>query len=73
MNREKVLVFGNDYETPDGSGIRDYIHIMDLVEGHVVVIKKMVNTTGFHIYNLGTGKGLSVLEILKAYSKVLGK
>lgn len=71
--REKLYVYGNDYNTPDGSGIRDYIHVMDLVEGHIAAMKKMISVTGYHIYNLGTGKGTSVLELVKTYSKVIGK
>ena len=66
-------VFGNDYNTIDGTGVRDYIHIMDLADGHVAALKKIeiegVNTS----INLGTGKGYSVFEIIRAYEKVSGK
>lgn len=68
--REKLLVFGNDYPTPDGTGVRDYIHVMDLAEGHVLALEKA--KPGVSIYNLGTGKGSSVLEIIKLFEKVNG-
>lgn len=61
----KLLVFGNDYPTFDGTGIRDYIHVMDIAEGHVASLEKL--TEGVHIFNLGTGKGTSVLELIKAF------
>ena len=64
---EKLRVFGDDYPTPDGTGIRDFIHVVDLAEGHVVSLEKL--TPGVHIYNLGTGKGTSVLELVKAFEK----
>ncbi|WP_342581872.1 UDP-glucose 4-epimerase GalE [Ureibacillus sp. FSL W7-1570] len=64
---KKLRVFGNDYPTPDGTGIRDYIHVMDLAEGHVAAYKHL--TEGVHIYNLGTGKGTSVLELVHAFEK----
>lgn len=65
---ECLSVFGNDYETKDGTGVRDYIHIMDLAEAHVSGIKKLENTKqGLHIYNLGTGVGYSVLEMIHAF------
>lgn len=67
---EKLRVFGNDYPTPDGTGIRDYIHVMDLAEGHVAAYKHL--TEGVHIYNLGTGKGTSVLELVHAFEKANG-
>ena len=57
---EKLRIFGDDYETVDGTGVRDYIHVVDLAEGHVVAIKNMKK--GAHVYNLGTGKGTSVLD-----------
>jgi UDP-glucose 4-epimerase len=60
-------VYGNDYDTPDGTGVRDYIHIMDLAEGHLAAFNFIINESGMHIFNLGTGKGNSVLEIIKAY------
>ncbi|KAK4884932.1 hypothetical protein RN001_001203 [Aquatica leii] len=69
--REKVNVFGSDYETPDGTGVRDYIHITDLATGHVQALSKInePNFKGWEVYNLGTGKGYSVLEMIKAFSK----
>ncbi len=60
-------VFGNDYDTPDGTGVRDYIHVVDLARGHVNAIDKVTSTTGVNIYNLGTGNGYSVLDIVKAF------
>ncbi len=71
-NREKVRVFGNDYSTPDGTGVRDYIHVVDLARGHIAAIKSC-NEAGVHIYNLGTGKGYSVLDMIAAFSKACGK
>ena len=70
---EKVHVFGNDYPTPDGTGVRDYIHVVDLAKGHVAAIKKLEQKPGLFICNLGTGKGYSVLEVIKAYEKACGK
>jgi UDP-glucose 4-epimerase len=70
--REKVFVFGRDYPTPDGSGIRDYIHVMDLAEGHVASLRRLMSQ-GSHLVNLGTGKGSSVLEVINAYSRACGK
>ena len=70
---EKVHVFGNDYPTPDGTGVRDYIHVVDLARGHVAAIKKLEQKPGLFICNLGTGKGYSVLEVIKAYEKACGK
>lgn len=64
-------VFGNDYDTPDGTGVRDYIHVVDLAKGHVLAIEKY-QEPGVHICNLGTGKGYSVLEIVHAFEKVNG-
>ncbi len=60
-------VFGDDYDTPDGTGVRDYIHVVDLARGHVNAIDKVTSTTGVNIYNLGTGNGYSVLDIVKAF------
>jgi len=65
---EKLCVFGNDYPTVDGTGVRDYIHVMDLALGHVVALDKLIE--GVHIYNLGTGKGKSVLQLLKTFEEV---
>ncbi len=62
-------VFGNDYDTPDGTGVRDYIHVVDLAKGHVCAIDKVTSTTGVNIYNLGTGNGYSVIDIVKAFEK----
>lgn len=67
----EVQVFGNDYETPDGTGVRDYIHVVDLACGHVAVVDKIANP-GVYVYNLGTGHGYSVLEVIKAYEKAAG-
>ena len=70
---EKVHVFGDDYPTPDGTGVRDYIHVVDLAIGHLKAIEKKTNEAGVHIYNLGTGNGYSVLQIIKAFEKACGK
>ena len=66
-------MFGNDYDTPDGTGVRDYIHVVDLAQGHVAAIKKLEEKKGVLIYNLGTGKGYSVLDVVKAFGKACGK
>lgn len=66
-------VFGDDYDTPDGTGVRDYIHVVDLAVGHVKAIQKLEEKDGVHIYNLGTGKGYSVLDVLHAFEKACGK
>ena len=71
--REKLGVFGNDYDTPDGTGVRDYIHVVDLARGHVKAIDKIKENPGVKIYNLGTGKGYSVLEVVKAFSIASGR
>ena len=71
--REKLTVFGNDYDTPDGTGVRDYIHVVDLARGHVCAIRKLETNCGLFICNLGTGKGYSVLEVLHAFEKACGK
>ena len=68
---KELGVFGNDYDTPDGTGVRDYIHVVDLAKGHVLAIEKY-NTPGVHICNLGTGKGYSVLDIVHAFERVNG-
>ncbi len=71
---ERVHVYGNDYPTPDGTGVRDYIHVVDLAEGHAAAIKLFENgSCGLRIYNLGTGKGYSVLEMVAAFSRAAGK
>ncbi|MBO4649763.1 MAG: UDP-glucose 4-epimerase GalE [Clostridiales bacterium] len=64
-----LRVFGNDYDTPDGTGVRDYIHVVDLAKGHVDVMKKIDDEPGVYIYNLGTGRGYSVLDIVHAFEK----
>ena len=68
----RVNVFGNDYPTPDGTGVRDYIHVMDLATGHVNAIDKIKETPGVKVYNLGTGKGYSVLDVIKNFSEASG-
>ena len=70
---KEVGVFGNDYDTPDGTGVRDYIHVMDLAEGHVKALKKFEDKPAVYIYNLGTGHGYSVLDVIHAFSKAVGK
>ncbi|MGF1727763.1 UDP-glucose 4-epimerase GalE [Photobacterium nomapromontoriensis] len=70
--REKLSVFGDDYSTPDGTGVRDYIHVMDLADGHIAALKAVGEKAGLHIYNLGTGKGSSVLEMVNAFSVACG-
>lgn len=70
---KEVKVFGNDYDTPDGTGVRDYIHVVDLAVGHVKALDKLKTKPGIVTYNLGTGKGVSVLEMIKALSKACGK
>ncbi|MDE6034291.1 MAG: UDP-glucose 4-epimerase GalE [Ruminococcus sp.] len=70
---EKLSVYGDDYDTPDGTGVRDYIHVMDLAEGHVCAIDYAMKHKGFEAVNLGTGKGSSVLEVVTAYEKACGK
>lgn len=71
--RESLSVFGNDYPTPDGTGVRDYIHVMDLADGHIAALKAVGEKSGLHIYNLGTGKGSSVLEMVNAFAQASGK
>ena len=71
--RDAVHVFGDDYDTPDGTGVRDYVHVMDLAEGHVAALAWMAGRTGCEVFNLGTGRGTSVLEIIKAFSEACGK
>ena len=68
--REKLTVFGNDYDTPDGTGVRDYIHVVDLAEGHLCAIQYAEQHTGCEIFNLGTGRGVSVLEMVNTFSEV---
>ena len=70
--REMLHVFGNDYDTPDGTGVRDYIHVVDLARGHVKALAAIEKNCGVAVYNLGTGKGYSVLEIVRAFEKASG-
>ncbi|MCI9648447.1 UDP-glucose 4-epimerase GalE [Oscillibacter sp.] len=70
---EKLHVYGDDYPTPDGTGVRDYIHVVDLARGHVAALKKLETKCGLFICNLGTGNGYSVLDVLHAYEKACGK
>ena len=67
-----VGVFGNDYDTPDGTGVRDYIHVVDLAKGHVKALDRIKEKAGCKVYNLGTGKGYSVLDVIHAFSKACG-
>lgn len=71
--RPYLNVFGNDYPTHDGTGVRDYIHVVDLAIGHVQAVAKLLTNSGLFIVNLGTGKGYSVLDLVKAFSKALGR
>lgn len=70
--RQELGVFGNDYDTPDGTGVRDYIHVVDLAAGHVCALKAIVENKGLAIYNLGTGHGYSVLDVVRAFEKANG-
>lgn len=70
---ECLGVFGNDYDTVDGTGVRDFIHVVDLAKGHVKALKKIVDKSGVSIYNLGTGNGYSVLQVVHAFEKACGK
>ena len=70
--RECLGVFGNDYDTPDGTGVRDYIHVVDLAAGHVKAIEKLKENPGVEVYNLGTGNGYSVLQVVAAFEKACG-
>ncbi len=70
--RAELSIFGNDYPTHDGTGVRDYIHVVDLAKGHVKAIEKLNNKIGIGIWNLGTGKGYSVLDVVKAFEKASG-
>ena len=71
--REYLSVYGNDYDTPDGTGVRDYIHVVDLARGHVSALKKLESGCGLFVCNLGTGKGYSVLDVLHAYERACGR
>ncbi len=70
---ECLGVFGDDYDTVDGTGVRDYIHVVDLARGHVKALKKLEDRSGVNVYNLGTGKGYSVLQVVKAFEKACGR
>jgi len=70
---ERLRIFGNDYPTSDGTGVRDYIHVVDLAEGHVAGLAKHAGTPGVHTYNLGTGRGSSVLDVVKTYEEATGR
>ncbi|SDN09009.1 UDP-glucose 4-epimerase [Fictibacillus solisalsi] len=69
----ELRIFGDDYDTIDGTGVRDYIHVVDLAKGHLKALDKVMKSTGIEAYNLGTGKGYSVLEVLRAFEKATGK
>jgi UDP-glucose 4-epimerase len=71
--RERLQVFGNDYDTPDGTGVRDYIHVSDLAEGHVAALRRLFDQPGSLTVNLGTGRGHSVLEVVRAYAAASGR
>ena len=71
--REYLGVFGNDYDTPDGTGVRDYIHVMDLAKGHLCAVDYVLAHKGVEAVNLGTGKGSSVFDVLHAFEKACGK
>lgn len=71
--RPHLSIFGNDYDTPDGTGVRDYLHVVDLAQGHVAALRKFEEDCGLRTYNLGTGKGYSVFELLKVMEKTVGK
>ena len=74
--REELSVFGSDYNTPDGTAVRDYIHVVDIAKAHIVALKRLIednNKAQFEVFNLGTGQGNSVLEVIKSFEKVTGK
>ena len=68
--QKELSVFGNDYDTCDGTGVRDYIHVVDLAKGHIKAIEKVIKDKGIDSYNLGTGKGYSVLEVINTFKRV---
>ena len=73
--RDELQVFGNDYDTPDGSCIRDYLHVVDLAKAHVIAVKRLIenkNRSSYEVFNLGTGKGVSVLEIIRSFERTTG-
>ena len=69
---KELSIFGNDYDTPDGTGVRDYIHVVDLALGHVAALNKIESFEGYKIYNLGTGHGYSVLDVVNTFNKICG-
>lgn len=69
----RLRIFGNDYPTPDGTGVRDYIHVCDLADGHVAAINHCHGKPGYHVFNLGTGQGSSVMDVLQAFSRTCGR
>lgn len=69
----ELRIFGSDYPTPDGTGVRDYIHVVDLAQGHLKALEKLMDSPGVQIFNLGTGRGYSVLEVMEAFEKVSGE
>jgi UDP-glucose 4-epimerase len=71
--RPRLQVFGDDYPTPDGTGVRDYIHVCDLADGHVAALRRLLDTPGSLTVNLGTGRGHSVLEVVAAYERASGR
>jgi UDP-glucose 4-epimerase len=71
--RDKLHIFGNDYVTHDGTGVRDYLHVVDLAQGHLRALEKVWETTGINAYNLGTGKGHSVLDLVRSFTKATGQ
>ena len=73
VRREKLSIFGNDYDTVDGTGVRDYIHVVDLAIGHVKALDALIHLTGSHVYNLGSGNGTSVLELVQAFQQATGQ
>lgn len=71
--REKLAVFGDDYDTPDGTGVRDYLHVVDLARAHVAAVERLVDASGYRAYNIGTGSGVSVLESVRAFERASGR
>ena len=69
--RDALSVFGDDYDTPDGTGIRDYIHVDDLADGHIAALNFITKETGAEVFNLGTGNGVSVLELISAFERAI--
>jgi len=69
----ELMIFGNDYPTPDGTGVRDYIHVVDLARGHLSALQRHAGGSGVAVYNLGTGRGYSVLEVVAAFERASGR